>query len=196
MGSNTLHYTRKSFSDPLSPADPHKASVHWMVLRCWLGRYYSIIQETLKHCIGKQKVKGFLSSYMPCARLDEPNIFQVGDICDLSPDFTKQAVLQMNLTIAVVNQASESQTFGILTPTVASRYFKKSTRSGDTYIHKVSFLSCIPVKASGKQPCNALKWSNLMKIGRPPLCEFVQSLFFFSFFKFVHSFDICSLLCV
>jgi len=59
---------------------------------------------------------------------DQPNILQVGDICDLSPDFTTQALLQMNLTAEMVNQALKGQIFGILTPTVTSRYFKKSTR--------------------------------------------------------------------
>lgn len=63
---------------------------------------------------------------------DQPNILQVGDICGLSPGFTTQALLQMNLTIEVVNQASEGQTFGIPTPTVTGRCFKKSTGSGHT----------------------------------------------------------------
>lgn len=60
--------------------------------------------------------------------LDEPNILQVGDVSDLSPDFITQALLQMNLTAEAVNQALDGQSFRILTPAVARRYFKKSNR--------------------------------------------------------------------
>lgn len=79
-----------------------------------------------------------------------------------SPDFTTQALLHRNLKIGAANQIS-----------VVSRYFKKSTSSGHTYIHKVGFLLFVPPKCSRKQHCEALKPSNVRQIDRPLTYEFL-----------------------
>lgn len=56
----------------------------------------SIIQEKLKHSTRKQKLNNF---FIPVPRPDQRVILQVRDSCDLSPNFTAQALLQRKLRI-------------------------------------------------------------------------------------------------